>query len=222
MSTARPHETILRHSAGERITHWLLALFFFTALLSGFALFHPALFWMTNFFGGGTWTRILHPIFGVLMCIAFTVMAVAVWSHTRMTREDWRWLGHMRSIVTNREEGVPEVGHYNAGQKLLLVGLIVCMAGLLMSGILMWRSLFWAYFDITAIRIGSLAHAVFAFVLVCSVIVHVYSSFWIKGSIDSMLRGNVTPGWAWKHHRGWFREITHAQDPGSRSDRGPV
>jgi len=23
-----------------------------------------------------------------------------------------------------------------------------------------------------------------------------------------MTRGWVTPGWAWKHHRAWFREIT--------------
>jgi formate dehydrogenase subunit gamma len=22
-----------------------------------------------------------------------------------------------------------------------------------------------------------------------------------------MTRGTVTPGWAWKHHRAWFREV---------------
>jgi hypothetical protein len=30
----------------------------------------------------------------------------------------------------------------------------------------------------------------------------------VKGSIRAMTRGWVTPRWAWKHHRAWFREVT--------------
>ncbi len=37
----------------------------------GLALFHPALFWLSNLFGGGPWTRILHPFMGVLMFVLF-------------------------------------------------------------------------------------------------------------------------------------------------------
>jgi formate dehydrogenase subunit gamma len=40
----------------------------------------------------------------------------------------------------------------------------------------------------------------------------------VKGSIHAMLRGTVTPGWAWKHHRAWFRQITHAAHPRTGPD----
>jgi formate dehydrogenase subunit gamma len=46
-----------------------------------------------------------------------------------------------------------------------------------------------------------------AWVLVCAIIVHIYAALWVKGSMRAMTRGVVTPGWAWKHHRGWLREI---------------
>jgi formate dehydrogenase subunit gamma len=59
---------------------------------------------------------------------------------------------------------------------------------------------------LSVVRVASLLHALFAFVLLLLVIVHMYSSFWIKGSIDGMLRGNVTPGWAYRHHRAWYRK----------------
>jgi formate dehydrogenase subunit gamma len=48
-----------------------VAILFFMAGLSGLALFHPALFWLSNLFGGGPWTRILHPFMGVLMFVLF-------------------------------------------------------------------------------------------------------------------------------------------------------
>ena len=41
--------------------------------------------------------------------------------------------------MNNREERLPEVGRYNAGQKLLFFVLVVCMLGLLLSGIVIWR-----------------------------------------------------------------------------------
>ena len=59
-----------------------------------------------------------------------------------------------------------------------------------------------------ALANGALAHAFFAFVLICAIIVHIYAGIWVKGSIRAMTRGWVTPGWAWKHHRAWFREVT--------------
>jgi formate dehydrogenase subunit gamma len=51
-------------------------------------------------------------------------------------------------------------------------------------------------------------HAVCAFVLVCAIILHVYAAIWVKDSVTAMTRGTVTPGWAWKHHRAWFRQTT--------------
>ncbi len=111
-------------------------------------------------------------------------------------------------MIDNREEELPEVGRYNAGQKLLFFTIVVCLIGLLLSGIVIWRVYFSAFFPIGVIRLASLLHAFCAFVLICAIIVHIYAAIWVKGSIRAMTRGWVTPGWAWKHHRAWFREVT--------------
>ena len=78
----------------------------------------------------------------------------------------------------------------------------------MLSGIVIWREYFSGYFSIGVLRLGALARAFFAFVLICAIIVHIYAGIWVKGSIRAMTRGWVTPRWAWKHHRAWFREVT--------------
>jgi len=203
-------DTIVRYSAGERTNHWIVAIAFILAALSGLALFHPALFWLSAVFGGGPWTRILHPLIGLIMALAFVFLAAAVWNDNRMKERDWKWLRRLRDVVNNREEQLPEVSRYNAGQKLLFFVLVACMLGLLLSGIVIWRAYFSLYFSVEVIRLASVVHAVCAFVLICTIILHIYAALWVKGSMHAMTRGTVTPGWAWKHHRAWFRETTRA------------
>src|SRR5450631_2487567 len=44
---------LLRHPVYTRVLHWMVALFFFLALFTGFAVYLPWLFrWFTPFFGG--------------------------------------------------------------------------------------------------------------------------------------------------------------------------
>ena len=131
-----------------------------------------------------------------------------------MDREDWQWLRQIDDVMTNHEENLPEIGRYNAGQRLLFVALAACMLLLLLSGFVIWRRYFSFYFPMDVIRLAALVHAVAAFVLIMSIIVHIYAALWIKGSIGAMVRGTVTLGWARKHHPRWFREVIH-------SDRRP-
>lgn len=213
------HEMIVRYTANERTKHWIVAIAFILAAASGFALFHPALYWLSGLFGGGPWTRILHPFIGLVMTIAFAILAAAVWRDNRMQPRDWQWLRHLRDVVHNREASVPEVGRYNAGQKLLFVALVFCLLGLLVSGLVIWREYFSGFFSIGFIRLASVVHAVCAFVLICAIVVHVYSAIWVKGSMQAMTRGTVTAGWAWKHHRAWFREmLSHGTSSRTRPD----
>ena len=48
MNDSARRDTVLRYSAGVRTNHWLVALSFVLAALSGLALFHPALFWLSG------------------------------------------------------------------------------------------------------------------------------------------------------------------------------
>jgi len=43
--------------------------------------------------------------------------------------------------------------------------------------------------------------------------VHVYAAIWIKGTVRAMTRGTVSQGWAWKHHRAWFRQMRKSAAP---------
>jgi formate dehydrogenase subunit gamma len=199
---------IQRYSAGERTNHWITAICFVLLALSGLALFHPAFFWLASLFGGGPWTRILHPFVGVAMFVSFLFLACRMAKNNRMTAADKEWLCKIKDVLANREENLPEVGKYNGGQKMLFYVLILCMVGLLLSGIVIWRAYFSLYFPIGVIRAAAVLHALCAFVMICSIIVHIYAAIWIKGSVRAMVRGTVTPGWAWKHHRAWFREVS--------------
>lgn len=198
---------IERYTPSQRSNHWAVAILFVLAALSGLALFHPALFGLSGLFGGGTWTRILHPFIGVAMFVLFLVLALRFAGHNRIEPRDRQWLRQIGDVVNNREDRLPEVGRYNAGQKLLFWTLIVCMLVLLLSGIVIWREYFAGALGIVTLRWASLLHAAAAFVLIVSIIVHIYAAIWLKGSMGAMLYGTVSRAWARKHHRAWYREI---------------
>ncbi|WPB57642.1 formate dehydrogenase subunit gamma [Xylophilus sp. GOD-11R] len=229
---ARAHElpSIERYTPNERSNHWITAICFVLLALSGLALFHPAMFWLTALFGGGPWTRILHPFIGVVMFVSFMVLVIRFWHHNFLEPNDTKWMRQIGDVLNNREERVPPVGRYNAGQKILFWVLLVCMLGLLLTGIVMWRSYFSHWFPIDVIRAASLLHAFFGFVIVCSIIVHIYAGIWVKGSIRAMTQGWVTYAWARKHHAGWYEEIVErerglardAKAPPKTADQGPV
>jgi len=213
------HKPILRYTANQRTHHWLVAILFFMAALSGLALFHPALFWLSHLFGGGPWTRILHPFMGVLMFLLFLGLVIRFWRANFFIANDRLWLKRINRVMRNEEEGVPPIGKYNPGQKLLFWTLLICMWVLLLSGLVIWRVYFSNYFSITAIRLAMLLHAVAAFVLILSIIVHIYAGIWIKGSVNAMLHGWVSSAWAKKHHELWYREVTRDDSRVERPDR---
>jgi formate dehydrogenase subunit gamma len=198
---------IQRYSDNERVNHWIVAITFGLAALSGLAVFHPSMYWLSTFFGGGPWTRILHPFLGVVMFLFFCVTMVRFWSHNKLDANDKQWLRQWRDVVANREDKLPESGRYNAGQKAMFWVMVICMIVLLVTGIVFWRSLFGDMFPVGLIRLASLLHAVAATVLIIGIIVHIYAAIWTKGSIDAMMRGTVSEAWAKKHHAAWYRQV---------------
>jgi formate dehydrogenase subunit gamma len=198
---------IPRHTVLDRILHWMLVLAFFGAVASGFALFHPSLFFLVNLSGGGPWNALLHPFMGLAMMLFFFWFAIPHWRVNLIGKRDIQWLKQFVDVMTHNEEALPEQDKYNAGQKMLYYILMLCMVGLLLTGFPIWRRYFSDYFPVDIVRLSLLTHAFAAFVLVASVIGHASFAVWVKGSIRSMFRGTVTPGWAYKHHRAWFRQM---------------
>lgn len=212
MKTETPARLIRRYTPAERANHWLTAITFILLAFSGLALFHPSMFWFTQFFGGPVWTRILHPYIGVVMFLSFAGLALKFWHHNLISRNDVEWLKRIGDVIRNREDRLPEVDRYNAGQKLLFWTMIVTIPTLLITGIIIWRPWFAGYFPIDLIRIAVLLHAVCAFVMISGIIVHIYAAIWIRGTVGAMVRGTVSRAWARKHHPGWYKQIGEGGD----------
>jgi formate dehydrogenase subunit gamma len=199
--------TVDRYTGGARINHWITATSLVLLALSGLSLFHPSLFFLTGLFGGGQWTRAIHPWIGVVLFFSFAGLFIRFWRANLWKGEDGTWLARLKDVLTSHEEKLPEVGKYNAGQKTVFWGMSFLILILIASGFVIWDQYFAAYSTIDQKRIAVLVHAVAAVTIICVWIVHVYAAIWVRGTISAMTRGRVTGGWAWRHHRKWLREL---------------
>lgn len=77
-------DRLVRYRPAERINHWIVALCFVLASLSGLGFFFPSFNWLMLIFGTPQLARILHPFVGVVMFAAFMLMFCAtggiIWS----------------------------------------------------------------------------------------------------------------------------------------------
>lgn len=197
-----------RYSAGERTNHWLIVLFFLGAGLTGLAFFHPSLYFLSTLFGGGAWSRILHPFMGVAMALCFLVMFLRLKRYNHMTAADHEWLKHSGQMLRGDKSGMPPAGRYNAGQKRVFWVMAISLLVLVLTGIAFWQPWFANSFPILVRRIAVLLHAFSATVLILTVIVHVYAAIWVQGTMRAMTRGSVSAGWARQNHLLWYRETT--------------
>jgi formate dehydrogenase subunit gamma len=212
--------TVDRYTVGARINHWITATSLVLLALSGLSLFHPSLFFLTALFGGGQWTRVIHPWIGVVLFFSFAGLFIRFWKANLWKSEDSTWLRRIRDVVAGHEEKLPELGKYNAGQKFVFWGMSILIVILIASGILIWDEYFFAFTTIEGKRIAILVHAMAAVVTICVWIIHVYAAIWVRGTIDAMTKGRVTGGWAWRHHRRWLRELV-GKRPGAGRTSAP-
>lgn len=201
-------EKLPRFTPSERANHWLTAITFILLALSGLCFFQPVFYPLNQLFGGGVWTRILHPFFGVVMTVSFSVMFFEYRQLNVITPTDREWLSHVREMVGGEDRDMPESGKFNGGQKLLFWLMSACMALLILSGIVIWRAYFSFLFPVAVVRLASVVHAAAAAIMIALIIFHIYAAIWTKESIDAMLYGQVRRAWAKQHHPAWFREMT--------------
>ena len=199
--------TVDRYTTGARINHWITAASLVLLALSGLSMFHPSLFFLTAIFGGGENTRAIHPWIGVVLFFGFLGLFLRFWKANLWKREDGTWMARLRDVLTKHDENLPEVGKYNAGQKMVFWLMSILIIVLISSGFVIWDQYFSQYTTVDQKRIAILVHSIAAIIIICVWIVHVYAAIWVRGTIRAMTRGWVTGGWAWRHHRKWLREL---------------
>lgn len=214
--------TVDRYTAGARLNHWITATSLVLLALSGLAMFTPSLFFLTALFGGGQWTRTIHPWIGVVLFFSFLGLFFQFWKANLWKSEDGTWMASLRHVLAGREEQLPEMGKYNAGQKVVFWSMTLLILILIASGIIIWDQYFADYSTITQKRVAVLIHALAAVTIICVWIVHVYAAIWVRGTIGAMTRGQVTGGWAWRHHRKWLKELVTGKPAGSKTKSRPA
>ena len=203
---AVPEGHLLRHPAKTRIIHWLVALSFTLALLSGLAIYSPWLYhWLTPIFGGGAITRLLHPWFSLAFVLFFTFELFNWRRLMAWAPIDSVWMKGMKDYVRNKEgQELSEVGFFNAGQKLYFWAIAGSALIFLITGLVMW------FPEIAGgifVAIAYVLHDVAGLVMLGGFIVHIYEGTLSQpGTIHSMTRGTVTDAWAWSFHPGWYKE----------------
>ncbi|MEQ1697678.1 MAG: formate dehydrogenase subunit gamma [Hyphomicrobiaceae bacterium] len=211
-STGAPLK-VRRYSGAARINHWITAISFVLLWLSGLALFHPSLYGLSALFGGGSTMRWLHPWIGVVLSVSFLGLFLRFFAANLPEGTDLKWLANIRSVLAGHEEYLPEIGKYNAGQKMVFWSMSLLIPLMLISGIGLWDaglafvgSTFGFKPTIDMQRWAAVVHASAGIATIVIWIVHVYAAIWVRGTISAMTKGNVTGGWAWRHHRKWLRK----------------
>lgn len=129
---------------------------------------------------------------------------------------DGTWMAHLGDVMKGHEENLPEIGKYNAGQKMVFWAMTGLILVLIVTGVMIWQQYFPDLVSIPTRRIAIAVHALAAVGILFVFILHVYAAFWTRGTIRAMTRGTVTGGWAFRHHRKWLRELA------GRQGRGPA
>lgn len=206
MRAADARNRVPRFSFAERIVHWSAALSFLYAALTGLALWTPALFWLAAVFGGGPATRAGHPWAGVIFAVAVAFMFQNWARQMRLDADDRIWLRNAHKYAAHNEEGLPETGRFNAGQKTLFWLQSISIVLLFASGIVLW----WAESMPRELRlVAILLHPVVAIISIGGIIIHIYmGTAAVPEAFRGMVQGWVRPGWAASHHPKWYREIT--------------
>ncbi|MCU4182192.1 formate dehydrogenase subunit gamma [Bosea sp. BH3] len=197
--------TVDRYSGRVRVNHWVTAISLILLAISGAALFHPSLFFLSSLFGSGSNTRMLHPWIGVVLLASFAILFIQMVRHNFWTKADTHWMRHIGDVMSGHEENLPEVGKYNGGQKIIFWLMTLLILVLFATGIVIWYEYFGTTFTIEQQRFGHILHALAAIAMLLVVIVHIYAAFYVRGTLNAMTEGKVTGGWAFRHHRLWLR-----------------
>ena len=209
LAVGPPSDRILRYTLAERVNHWIAGLSYIYLLITGLAFWSPYMFWLALLVGGGPTARFWHPWIGLVFTISVLYM-FKLWSgDMRATKEDAAWRAAIRHYIRNEDEDLPPIGRFNIGQKQFFWAMFWGAILLLLSGVALWwvnaipGNMAWLR------SLAVLVHAGIALITIGAFIIHVYmGTAMVRGGFTSIIRGEVSPGWAKLHHRLWYEEMT--------------
>ncbi len=83
---------IVRHKLIDRICHWVIVFVGLVTFLTGFAFFFPSFQWLSGIVGTPQLAKVMHPFFGIAMCVLLAVMLLRYYNHNKWNRYDLPWM----------------------------------------------------------------------------------------------------------------------------------
>ena len=200
---------ILRFSAFERFSHWLMSGSFIVLALTGLNLVLGRII-ILPWLGEGafstltTWGKVSHNYVGWAFMLGL-IMSFLVWvAHNIPDKVDVQWLSQGGGLLKN---GVhPPAKKFNAGQKIIFWSVTLGGAALSFTCVMMlFPGLGGGEADW---QLYQLIHGIVAAGLSFVIIAHIYiGSVGMEGAFDAMGTGEVDLNWAKEHHSLWVDEV---------------
>jgi formate dehydrogenase subunit gamma len=203
------NDCILRYTLIERVMHWVSAIAYVYALLTGMAFYSPHLYWIATVLGGAPTSRFWHPWVALVFIAAIVWMLRAWLDDMRITPADRQWNLAIEHYIKNEDENLPPIDRFNPGQKYFFWVMLGAALVLLVSGALLWfpELIPWSWRGLRYAAI--LLHVAAALVTTGAFIIHVYmGTAVVRGGFTSIIRGEVSATWAKTHHRLWYNRVS--------------
>jgi len=209
-STKGSNGQLLRFDGVERIAHWLTAIGFLILILTGAALYIPAL---VGFVGRRVLVVRIHVDAGLALPLPLIISLAGSWGKglradlkrlNRWGSDDREW---MRRSVHWEPTDKLVIGKFNAGQKLNAAIVGGTMIVMLMTGSVMH----WPYYFALSWRTGAtFVHDAVAVAFFVVVVGHIGMALTHPPALRSIFTGKVTRAWARRHAPAWLEEIDKA------------
>lgn len=205
----RSGQLIERWKRLDRANHWTVAVLFIILAISGLSLLYGK-FFLKGLLGNSLWAdymllcKLAHNYLGPLFVLGLLFMILRWIKHNMFNRTDLIWFLKGGGIIGNAH---PSAGYMNGGEKLwfwllTIVGLIVCISGLVMD--------FQNFGQLReTMQISNLLHAAGSLLLIAASFGHIYiGTLGTEGALEGMKTGYVDETWAKQHHDLWYEEVT--------------
>jgi formate dehydrogenase subunit gamma len=226
-TAAAPWRRLRRFVVAERLSHWLYALFFLVAFVSGLLMWIPATReWMA---GARRTITLSHGYVGAAMIILPLVLFFLL-DRRRLGRDlrevdkwngdDRRWFRLALRGYTLRGREMPPQGRFNAGQKVNVVLVAAMAVGFSATGgILMHKEDMPAWLVSRALWLHDFL-VVAAVALFLGHLAHVFLTKHGRTYLAGMVKGWVPEELARERHRRWWEEETGGEEAASGGEAG--
>ncbi|MFA4934533.1 MAG: cytochrome b/b6 domain-containing protein [Candidatus Methanoperedens sp.] len=192
---------IFRFDITTRALHWSHAIIFIWLLVTGIGLFFTPKSLL-----GDPLIKMVH----LYASLPFILLPITIYIfgsiRTRddvkelmdWTQDDMRWF--LEFLKKNK---IHVVGKFNAGQKANLLATLLLIAGLSLSGFVVWMK---SMFGVDFVELNFIVHDFFAILSALLLTGHIVFALYYSESLRGIIYGAVDAKWAQEHYPDWFRK----------------